>query len=110
MVRTMMSEGAAVAAALGVKVEADPERELFRVRGNFSQFPSMLQDVRAGRPLEIDAILGAVIEIAAITGVAVPTLANVAACVTLLDQRIRDDGVAFRPTPVRTASQDAGSR
>ena len=35
---------------------------------------SMLQDVDAGRPTELDALLGAVIELAQIAGMAVPTL------------------------------------
>jgi 2-dehydropantoate 2-reductase len=34
----------------------------------------MLQDVDAGRPTELDALLGAVIELAQIAGMAVPTL------------------------------------
>jgi 2-dehydropantoate 2-reductase len=101
LVRTMMAEGAAVAASVGVAVEADPEAELRRIADNFSQQPSMLQDLRAGRPLEWDAILNTVIDIAAITGVPVPTLKNIAACIGILDQRIRMDGVAFQPIPKR---------
>lgn len=101
LVRAMMAEGAAVAASVGVTVEADPEAELRRIADNFSQQPSMLQDLRAGRPLEWDAILNAVIDIAAVTGVPVPTLKNIAACIGILDQRIRADGVAFQPIPKR---------
>ncbi len=97
LVRRMISEGRAVAASIGVAMGLDAEAELKRVKGNFSQQPSMMQDIRAGRPLELDAILGAVIEIAAITGVAVPTLTDIATCVDLLDRRVREDRVAFRP-------------
>ena len=57
----------------------------------------MMQDIRAGRALEIDAILNAVIEMADLTGVAVPALRNIAACVSLLDQRVREEGVAIVP-------------
>ena len=35
---------------------------------------SMLQDVEAGRPIELDALLGAPIEIARHHGIATPTL------------------------------------
>jgi 2-dehydropantoate 2-reductase len=99
LARTMMREGHSVARSVGIKLDFDPDAELQRVAGNFSQQPSMLQDLRAGRPLEWDAILTAVIEMAAITGVEVPTLQNIAACVGLLDLRIRTDGVAFAPVP-----------
>jgi 2-dehydropantoate 2-reductase len=35
---------------------------------------SMLQDADAGRPTELDALLGSVIELGRITGVVTPTL------------------------------------
>jgi 2-dehydropantoate 2-reductase len=99
LARSMMAEGVAVARSVGMPADFDPDEELRRVHGNFTQQPSMLQDVRAGRPLEWQAILGVVIEIAALTGVPVPTLKTIAACVGQLDERIRADGVAFPPTP-----------
>jgi 2-dehydropantoate 2-reductase len=97
LVRAMMAEGAAVAASVGVQVEADAEAELKRVHGNMSQLPSMLQDVRAGRPLEWQAILGAVVEIAEARGVPVPCMKNIAACVGVLDLRLRSDGAGIAP-------------
>jgi 2-dehydropantoate 2-reductase len=102
LARSMMVEGIAVASAVGMPATFDPDDELRRVQGNLTQQPSMLQDVRAGRPLEWEAILGVVIEIAALTGVPVPTLQTIAACVAQLDERIRVDGVAFHPTPRST--------
>jgi len=57
----------------------------------------MLQDVRAGRPLEWQAILGSVIEIAGLSKVSVPTLRNIAACIGVLDQRIRSEGLGIAP-------------
>lgn len=99
LVRAIMAEGSAVAAAIGVVLPADAEAELCRVAGNFSQQPSMLQDVRAGRPLEWEAIIGSVVEIAEWTGVAVPTLKVVMACVGVLDQRICSSGTGIGPLP-----------
>jgi 2-dehydropantoate 2-reductase len=104
LARTMMLEGLAVARSVGVELQFDPAAELRRVAGNFTQQPSMLQDVRAGRPLEWEAILQSVIGIAASTGVAVPTLKNIGACISLLDSRIRADGVAIAPIPVAQRS------
>jgi 2-dehydropantoate 2-reductase len=33
----------------------------------------MLQDLERGRPMEVDALLGSVVELAEITGIAAPT-------------------------------------
>ena len=107
LVRQLAKESGAVAASIGITPLLDIEAELRRVEGNFVQTPSMLQDLRAGRPLEWDAILNVIIEIAGITGVAVPALRNVAACIGLLDQRIRMDAVAFKPASTNLASTKA---
>jgi 2-dehydropantoate 2-reductase len=72
MVRLMLGEGSAVARSVGVSVQADPDAELERIRENFTQQPSMLQDVRAGRSIESDAIVNAVVDMARLTGVPVP--------------------------------------
>ena len=58
---------------------------------------STLQDVRAGRALELNAILNVLLEVGILTGVATPNLEVIAACANLLNQRIIDDGVAIRP-------------
>jgi 2-dehydropantoate 2-reductase len=47
---------------------------------------SMLQDLEAGKALEIDAIIGAVVEIAGLTGVPAPALRNVHAAIGLLSR------------------------
>ena len=47
---------------------------------------SMLQDLEAGKPLELDCMTGAVIEIAGRLGVPVPHIETVHACVGTLDR------------------------
>jgi 2-dehydropantoate 2-reductase len=49
----------------------------------------MLQDLDAGRPLEVDALLGAVVELADGAGVPVPSLRVVYRLTQLLDQARR---------------------
>ncbi len=93
----LMREVIAVAAATGTKLDTDPEAVVSAVAKRVSLPTSTLQDVRAGRPLEMDAIVNAVLELGALTGVATPSLQVVAACVNLLNRRITDDGVAIRP-------------
>ncbi len=47
---------------------------------------SMLQDLEAGKPLELDCMTGAVIELAGRLGVSVPHTTTVHACAALLDE------------------------
>jgi 2-dehydropantoate 2-reductase len=93
----LMREVIAVAESVGTKLDTDPEAIVDGVAKRVSLPTSTLQDVRAGRPLEMDAIVNVVLELGALTGVATPSLQVVAACVNLLNQRITKDGVAIRP-------------
>ena len=69
-----MLEAAAVGARVGCAVMQAPDERhaITRQLGAFR--PSMLQDAEAGRPLEIDAIVGAVKEIGMRVGVATPSI------------------------------------
>ncbi|MGH8616048.1 MAG: ketopantoate reductase family protein [Burkholderiales bacterium] len=97
LVTGVMREGLAIAAAVGVKLDIDPVRMFANAKGKYDQQPSMLQDVRAGRSLELDSIVNAVLEMGQLTKVPAPNLEVVAAVAGILSQRIADDGVAFRP-------------
>jgi 2-dehydropantoate 2-reductase len=98
MVGLMLSEGAAVARSVGIDLKTDPQAEIDRVRSNLAQQPSMLQDVRAGRPIEFDAIMNAVVEMANLTGVPVPTLKTVAAMLDVLNAGVirQGQGIGFQ--------------
>ena len=65
MFAAMMTEAIAVANALGLGVTIEPEVRLEQSRKLGVIKTSMLQDVEAGRPIELDAIVGSVVEIAA---------------------------------------------
>ena len=93
----MMREVMALANAVGTKIDVDVEARVADSAKRASLPTSTLQDVRAGRPLEMDAIINVLIELGQMTGVPTPSLAVVAACVNLLNRRITDDGVAIRP-------------
>lgn len=101
--RVMMDEVLAVAAAVGITPDTTPDQMLDDVVKRVGIPSSTLQDVRAGRALELDALTNAVIDIGRLTGVPTPNLEIVAACAGLLNQRIVDDGVAFPPTLLRKA-------
>jgi 2-dehydropantoate 2-reductase len=97
--KAMLEEFLAVAASVGVvpDTKTDDVMEYTRKRAGFP--PSTLQDLRAGRSLELDALDNAVLDIARLTGVPAPTLETVVACANLINRRIVEDGVAFAPRP-----------
>ncbi len=69
-----MTEAARIGERIGCKVDQTPEErhELTRKLGAFKT--SMLQDAEAGKPLEIDAIVGAVRELGERVGVPTPNI------------------------------------
>jgi len=97
----MLNEVFAVARSVGVTPEMTPERMVDYSEKRVSMPSSTLQDVRAGRELELNALVNAVVDIARLTNTPVPTLETVAGCAALLNRRIVEDGVAFAPRPVR---------
>jgi 2-dehydropantoate 2-reductase len=86
----MMREAVSVAAAVGVDLDLTVEQRLEGAARVGEHRTSMLQDVEAGRPLEIDALVGAVVEVGGLVGLELPRLATVYACVKLLDSTLRD--------------------
>jgi 2-dehydropantoate 2-reductase len=74
VIRAMMEEAQAVAAALGVKFSVDIDERIGMAEKVGNHRTSMLQDVEAGRTTELDSLLGVVIELAQMVGIATPTL------------------------------------
>ena len=91
LVRTMMQEGQDVGSRLGVRFGVGIEQRIAGALQVGSHKTSMLQDFERGRPLEIEAVLGAVVEMASWVEVAVPMCETVLA---LVRQRQRLSAVA----------------
>ncbi len=68
----LMNEGRAITTAVGLDPGPDPAERFSSATKMGASKTSMLQDVEAGKPLEINAILGAAIEIGEKTGVPMP--------------------------------------
>ena len=73
LVRDLMDEGKAVAAAAGIALREDPwEMNVLATQRGFRHYPSMLEDVEAHRPTEIELITGALVREGERLGVPVP--------------------------------------
>ncbi len=81
--RRMMIEAQEIAEKLGVTFPIDVERRIDGGAAVGAHRTSMLQDLEAGRPMEIDALIGSVQELGRITATATPTIDTVLALVAL---------------------------
>jgi 2-dehydropantoate 2-reductase len=81
--RAMMLEAQAIAETLGVKFPIDVDRRIDGGAAVGAHRTSMLQDLLAGRPMEIDALVGAVAELGRLTNIPTPTIDTVLSLVTL---------------------------
>ena len=103
VIRAMMQEGQAVGERLGARFAIGLEK---RIEGGAEvghHKTSMLQDLERNRPLEIDALLGAVVELGGWTGVPTPISRAVLA---LVRQRARLRVVSqFEPAPALTPTR-----
>lgn len=88
LAQAMMAEAQAVANKLGIAFRVPIEKRIAGAERVGHHKTSMLQDVEAARPLEIDALLGSVIELARLTDTATPHLDTVFALTKLLARNL----------------------
>lgn len=81
--RGMMLEAQAIAEALGVKFPIDVDRRIDGAAAVGAHRTSMLQDLLAARPMEIDALVASVQELGHLTKTPTPTIDTVLALVRL---------------------------
>jgi 2-dehydropantoate 2-reductase len=93
LIRAVVLEGVAAANASGVAIEAQPILDLtvVSVTDHADHEASMLQDVKAGRPTEVDAINGAIVRAARAAGVATPVTETLWRLVKLEDAKLAND-------------------
>ena len=85
LVAEMMREASAVAARLGVTFRVSIEKRIEGAARVGAHKTSMLQDVEAGRAMEVDALVGSVVELGQLVGVATPTISAIYRAAKLLD-------------------------
>jgi 2-dehydropantoate 2-reductase len=89
VVREVMGEAEAVAGKLGIELPISIEQRMAGAGKVGAHKTSMLQDLEAGRPLELEAVVGAVVELGERLDVAMPATRTVYALVKLLDANSR---------------------
>jgi len=95
LIRTLMLETEAVAVKLGIELPISINQRMAGAEKVGAHKTSMLQDYEAGRPMELDAVVGGVIELGERLGVSMPATQSVYACAKWLDQH-RGPHVAAR--------------
>jgi 2-dehydropantoate 2-reductase len=86
LVRDVMTETEAVAAKLGIELPISIEQRMAGAEKVGAHKTSMLQDYEAGRPMELEAVVGAVVELGERLEVPMPATRAVYACAKLLDE------------------------
>ncbi len=86
-VRAVMVETEAVAARLGIELSISIDQRMAGAEKVGAHKTSMLQDYEAGRPMELEAVVGAVIELAERLDVPMPATRAVYACATMLNEK-----------------------
>ena len=94
-----MHEAQAVGEALGVRFRISLDKRIAGAEAVGAHKTSMLQDVESGRAVEIEALLGSVIELGEIAGVLTPHLRAVYALTKLLAQSLQRQNGKLAITP-----------
>lgn len=87
-----MREAQEIAGKLEIEFRRTIERRIEGAESVGAHKTSMLQGVEAGLPLETEALIGSIIEMARLTETPAPTIAAVYACTKLLDKTYTDAG------------------
>ncbi|RQR20873.1 2-dehydropantoate 2-reductase [Burkholderia sp. Bp9143] len=102
--KTMMLEAKTIADRFGVHFRVDVERRIDGAGAVGAHKTSMLQDLEANRPMEIDPLLTVVQEMGRLVGQATPTIDTVLALIKLREQIAQQ-----RPLPVARATPEVAS-
>ena len=87
----MMTEAQTLAEGLGIRFKVSLEKRIAGAEAIGKHKTSMLQDIEAGRPPEISALVGSVVELGRITGTPTPHIDAVYAVVSLLAKTLQDE-------------------
>jgi 2-dehydropantoate 2-reductase len=86
-IRAIMAETEAVAKRLAIELPISIDQRMAGAERVGAHKTSMLQDLEAGRPMELEAVVGAVVELGEKLSVPMPATRAVYACVKMLDEK-----------------------
>lgn len=86
----MMTEAQTIAEKLGIKFRVSLEKRIAGAEGVGKHKTSMLQDVEAGRAIELEALVGSVLEMGKLTQTPTPYIEAVYGCAALLGKTLAD--------------------
>jgi len=92
----MMREAQQIGERLGVPFKVSLDKRIAGAQAVGQHKTSMLQDVEQGRPLELQALVGSVLELGTITGIPTPTIQAVYALTSLLARTLATRQAALR--------------
>ena len=92
LVAQMMQEAQAVAERTGIQFKISIDKRIDGAQAVGAHKTSMLQDIEQGKALELDALLGSVIELGQIVGLPTPTLRTVHQLCQLLERSVLRSG------------------
>jgi len=98
----MMREAQMVAEKLGITFRVGIDRRIAGAEKVGAHKTSMLQDVEAGKPIEIEALVGAVVELGRLTDTPTPHIDAVYACVRLLAKTLADQRGRLAVQPIHS--------
>ena len=107
---TMMTEAQVIGEKLGATFRVPLEKRIDGAEKVGKHKTSMLQDVEVGKALEIDGMLGAVIEFGELTKTPTPALSTVYALTKLLDKTLQDERIRITGQPMQPQTQPAQSK
>ena len=100
LAHAVMTEAQAIAEKVGAKSRVSIDKRIAGAEAVGAHKTSMLQDVEAGRALELEALAGSVIELARLTETPTPHLDAIYACARLLAKTLSEQKGKLRIQPV----------
>ena len=98
----MMTEAQDIAHKLGIAFRVPLEKRIAGAERVGKHKTSMLQDIEAGKAIEIESMIGAVIELGELTQTPTPYISAVYACVSLLSKTVSDEQIRIKGEPLTT--------
>jgi 2-dehydropantoate 2-reductase len=97
----MMTEAQTIANKLGIQFRVPLEKRIAGAEAVGKHKTSMLQDIEAGRPIELEALVGSVVELGRLTQTPTPHIDSVYACASLLAKTLGEQRGRLHIQPIR---------